>query len=76
MYKRHCDEGTNQLSIRRGVLEALPIVVPALEQQHRIVALVKDADRERQILETLIQNREQQLDALAFDLLADHPHKR
>lgn len=61
-------EGTDQLSIRRGVLEALPIAVPPLEQQHRIVALAKDAGRERQILETLIQNREQQLDALALDL--------
>lgn len=61
-------EGTDQLSIRRGVLEALPIAVPPMEQQHRIVALAKDASRERQVLETLIRNREQQLDALAFDL--------
>lgn len=61
-------EGTDQLSIRRGVLEALPISVPPLEQQQRIVALAKDASRERQVLETLIRNREQLLDALAFDL--------
>lgn len=61
-------EGSDQLSIRRGVLEALPIVVPPLEQQHRIVALARDAGRERQVLETLIRNRERQLDALAFEL--------
>ena len=61
-------EGTDQLSIRRGVLEALPIAVPSLEQQRLIVALSKDALSERQVLETLIQNREQQLDALALDL--------
>lgn len=61
-------EGTDQLSIRRGVLEALPIAVPPLEQQQRIVALARDALRERQVLENLIQNREQQLDALAADL--------
>ncbi|MDO9225298.1 MAG: restriction endonuclease subunit S [Pseudomonadota bacterium] len=69
-------EGTDQLSIRRGVLEALPIVVPGLEQQQRIVALAKDAGRERQVLETLIHNREQQLDALAFELRAAHPLNR
>ena len=63
-------EGSDQLSIRRGVLEALPIVVPPLEQQHLIVALAKDVGRERQLLETLIRNREQQLDALAFELHA------
>lgn len=61
-------EGSDQLSIRRGVLEALPIVIPPLAHQHRIVALARDASRERQVLETLIHNREKQLDALAFDL--------
>lgn len=61
-------EGTAQLSIRRGVLEGLPIALPPLEQQHRIVDLAKDATRERQLLEALIRNREQQLDALALGL--------
>lgn len=65
-------EGTDQLSIRRGVLEALPIVVPPLVQQQRIVALAQDASRERQVLETLIRNREMQLEALAFELHAPH----
>ncbi len=61
-------EGTDQLSIRRGVLGGMPIVVPPLEQQHRIVALARDAKHERYILEKLILNREQQLDAIAVDL--------
>lgn len=61
-------EGTAQLSIRRGVLEALPVVVPPLDQQHRIVAFSEDAIRERHVLESLMRNREQQLDALALDL--------
>lgn len=63
-------EGSDQLSIRRGVLEALPLVVPPLEQQSRIVALARAAGRERQVLEALIDNRERQLDALAFELHA------
>lgn len=61
-------EGTAQLSIRRGVLEAMPIVVPPLDQQHLIVAFSEDANRERRLLESLMRNREQQLDALALDL--------
>jgi hypothetical protein len=69
-------EGSDQLSIRRGVLEALPIVVPPLAQQHRIVALARDAGRERRVLEALIHNREKQLDALAFELRAAQPFNR
>lgn len=69
-------EGSDQLSIRRGVLEALPIAVPPLKQQHRIVALSRDAVLERQVLEALIRNREQQLDALAFELHASQSHYR
>ena len=69
-------EGTDQLSIRRGVLENLPIAVPPLEKQQRIVAFDKEASRERQLLEILIRNREQQLDALAFELHAANQHNR
>jgi hypothetical protein len=63
-------EGSDQLSIRRGVLEAMPLVVPPLEEQQRIVALARAVSRERQLLETLIRNRERELDALARQL---HP---
>ena len=65
-------EGSDQLSIRRGVLESLPIAVPPLEQQHRIIALARDAISERQVLKTMMLNREQQLDVLAFDLFSNH----
>lgn len=61
-------EGSDQLSIRRGVLEDLPLVVPPIEQQQRIVALGAAARRERQLLEKLIINGEKQLDALAYEL--------
>lgn len=61
-------EGSNQIGIRRGVLEALPIVVPTIEQQQRIAALDKAAHEERKALQALIHNRELQLDALAFEL--------
>lgn len=64
-------EGTDQLGIRRPVLECLQIAVPDLETQHRIVSLHQQALAERKVLESLIRNREHQLDALAFDLFSD-----
>lgn len=64
-------EGTDQLGIRRPVLESLQIAVPELETQHRIVALHQHALAERKVLENLIRNREQQLEALAFSLFSD-----
>lgn len=69
-------EGSDQLSIRRGVLEGVPLVVPQLEEQQRIVALARDARRERQLLEALIRNREQQLEALALELHASQSLNR
>lgn len=61
-------EGSDQLSIRRGVLEALPLAVPPLERQRLAVELAEAALREKQAFEALMRNRQQQLDALAFEL--------
>ncbi|WP_038497451.1 restriction endonuclease subunit S [Janthinobacterium agaricidamnosum] len=61
-------EGSSQLSIRRPVLESLTLCVPSLADQHRIVALVDLASRERHTLQQLIHNRELQLQALAEGL--------
>jgi restriction endonuclease S subunit len=63
-------EGSDQLSIRRGVLEALSIAVPPISQQRAIVALADAAAQEKTQLEALIRNRQQQLDALACGLFA------
>jgi len=65
---RQAAEGTNQLSIRRAEIEALPISVPSLSGQQKIVRLVEAAARERVLLDQLILNRERQLNALAFAL--------
>ena len=61
-------EGSNQLSIRRAELEALPISVPSLAVQEQVVRLAETAARERIVLDQLILNRERQLSALAFAL--------
>jgi hypothetical protein len=62
-------EGTDQLSIRRGVLEGLPIAVPPLAAQQRLIDLVRTARAERETLERLIDNRERQLQAVVRDFL-------
>lgn len=62
-------EGTDQLSIRRGVLEALPIVLPPIAQQHKFISLDLAARQERDLLQGLIHNREQQLQTLVLKLL-------
>jgi hypothetical protein len=64
-------EGSSQLSIRRAVLEQLILAVPPIAAQRRIVALAGLAVRERQALQRLIHNREQQLQAIAEDLGAE-----
>jgi hypothetical protein len=61
-------EGSSQLSIRRAVLEQLVLAVPPVAEQRRIVALARLVVQERQALQRLIYNREQQLQAIAEDL--------
>lgn len=61
--------GTNQLSIRRAALESMPLAVPPLEQQGKLLAMAETARQERAALQKLIDNRQQQLDAIARDLL-------
>ncbi len=63
-------EGTDQLSIRRPVLEDMPIALPSLERQRSLVSLADSASRERRCLEALVRIRERQLDAIAEHLLS------
>ncbi|MBB6557860.1 hypothetical protein HNP48_000524 [Acidovorax soli] len=66
-------EGSSQLSIRRPVLESLILSMPSLVDQQRIVNLAALANQERHALQQLIQNRVQQLHALAEDLAQATP---
>jgi hypothetical protein len=67
-------EGSGQLSVRRPVLEALTLSLPALARQHSVVALADLARRERHALQHLINNRERQLHALAESLSQAAPN--
>lgn len=75
-YLRHNAEGTDQLSIRRAVLEDMPIAVPTLAHQELLIGLADAAAQERRQLERLIQNRERLIDALALQLLTPQQPSR
>tara|TARA_R110000772_G_scaffold257336_2_gene374111 strand:+ start:37080 stop:37646 length:567 start_codon:yes stop_codon:yes gene_type:complete len=68
-YFEQSAEGSVVTSIRRQVLESLPLPIPNLERQQVIVNLVDAARREKQITKQLIRNREHQLALVARSLI-------
>ena len=63
-------QGSSQLGIPRAVLEALPLAIPAVDTQKRLISLATAAHQEAHRLQALIHNRARQLDALALQLHA------
>lgn len=61
--------GSYILNLKREVVEHLPIVVPPLAEQQRIVELDMAAKVERAILTRLIENRKVEMAAIAKRLL-------
>lgn len=57
-------------SIRRQVLETMPLRLPSMEHQKLLASLGQAAAREKELMERLIENRTQQLNAIAKELLA------
>jgi hypothetical protein len=62
--------GSHILNIRREVIERLEIVIPSKARQDAIVAFADAAAREKRVLTGLIENRQQQMNALAAGLRA------
>lgn len=60
--------GSHILNIRREVIERLEIVIPSRARQAAIVALAETVAREKRLLSALIENRQQQMNALAAAL--------
>ena len=60
--------GSHIPNIRREVIERLEIVVPPLARQTAIVAFAEAVSREKRLLSALIENRQQQINALAAGL--------
>jgi restriction endonuclease S subunit len=62
--------GSYITSIRRQVLEALPVLIPSIERQRLLVRLAQAARREKQLIEKLMENRQRELELLAKELIA------
>ncbi len=56
------------VNVKRQTLEQMPIVVPQIRMQETVVALWRAVQEERATLNQLIENRNQQLEALAIGL--------
>lgn len=68
-YFKKTAEGTNQISIRKQSLADLVIGVPSLDKQKLIAKLYQDTLAEHNALQALINNRKQQNNLIAADLL-------
>lgn len=68
-YLRQSATGSHIPNIRRSVLERLEIYIPSVYKQNVIAQLWDTALAERQVLDALMRNRIQQLDAAALDIL-------
>ena len=62
-------EGSYITSIRKQVLQKMPLHLPSIEKQKLVVQLNEAAQRERELLEQLIENRKQQLNLVAKSLM-------
>mgnify|MGYP003385985100 FL=1 len=62
-------EGSLYLSVRRQILEYVPITMLSIEKQRQLTAMHRCAVKEQKVLQQLIENRQQQLDAIAHKAL-------
>ncbi len=60
--------GSYILNITRAAIEGLTIIVPPMERQLQILTFDQDARAERALLTKLIENRNQQIEAIAMRL--------
>lgn len=67
--------GSHILNIRREAIERLEIVIPPLARQAAIVAFAEMATREKRLIASLTENRQQQMNALALGLRASHKER-
>ncbi|WP_412972945.1 restriction endonuclease subunit S [Glaciecola sp. MF2-115] len=63
-------QGSAVASIPRGFLASTPLSVPDINQQQTAVSFYNACIREKQILQTLIKNRELQMEGVAKQLLS------
>lgn len=71
-YFKATAEGSNYLSIRRQTIEQAPIRVLPLDKQRQLTALHRCGVQEQKVLQQLVVNRQQQLEALADEVLTEN----
>jgi len=62
-------EGSAIVGIRRTVLDNLPIYLPPIEEQHKIINIIHCWKKERDVLNALQENHSNMMDAIASNLL-------
>ncbi|MBT5231466.1 MAG: restriction endonuclease subunit S [Methylococcales bacterium] len=73
-YLEQHTEGTLTKSIRKNVLEDLPVTIPDIHKQQSIINLADTIRQEQHIAEQIIRNGQQLLNTIAHDII--HAHKR
>ena len=68
-YFQRSAEGSMQISIRKAVLASAPIALPDIQTQRTIAKLYSASLKENALLYKLINNRQQQLNAIATELM-------
>src|SRR5690606_41964059 len=68
-YLAACCQGSVAPSITKSQLGSLPIMVPAIERQKRMVKLADAAIREMKLYQKLIDNRQRMIDDVGQQLL-------
>jgi restriction endonuclease S subunit len=69
-YFKATAEGSLYVSIRRQVLENIAILLPSIEKQRQLITMHRCAVKEKKVLQQLIDNRQQQLEAIAISELS------
>lgn len=68
-YFRKSAEGSTQTNIRKPVLADVELAIPDIEKQNTIAKLYVASIKENALLQKLINNRQQQFNAIATDLI-------
>ena len=74
-YLRKSAEGSTQINIRKPVLGDVELAIPDIAQQNTIAKLYEASLKENELLHQLIDNRQQQLNSIATDLIQNSTPK-
>ncbi|MCF7982527.1 MAG: restriction endonuclease subunit S [Pseudomonadales bacterium] len=62
-------EGSESATLRMPVFEQMSLALPSLQEQKKLMQLIVVEQKERRVLEQLIENNERQMKIIAFSLM-------